>query len=57
MFLSDEEMPLKCSWATRPDGVLHAWIIELTLFRTQHEGREVTAGEKWIIRSDVCVRR
>jgi hypothetical protein len=22
-----------------------------------HEGREVTAGEKWIIRSDLCVRR
>ena len=22
-----------------------------------HEGREVTAGEKWVIRSDVCVRR
>ncbi|KAI5367386.1 Putative prolyl 4-hydroxylase, alpha subunit [Septoria linicola] len=22
-----------------------------------HEGREVTAGEKWVIRSDLCVRR
>ncbi|KAJ4386739.1 hypothetical protein N0V93_009637 [Gnomoniopsis smithogilvyi] len=22
-----------------------------------HEGREVTAGEKWIIRSDLCVRK
>ena len=22
-----------------------------------HQGREVTAGEKWIIRSDLCVRR
>ena len=22
-----------------------------------HEGRTVTAGEKWIIRSDLCVRR
>ncbi|CAL8577553.1 hypothetical protein XPA_003377 [Xanthoria parietina] len=22
-----------------------------------HEGKEVTAGEKWVIRSDVCVRR
>ena len=22
-----------------------------------HEGREVTAGEKWIIRSDLCVKR
>lgn len=22
-----------------------------------HEGREVTAGEKWIIRSDLCVLR
>ncbi|QIX00878.1 hypothetical protein AMS68_006395 [Peltaster fructicola] len=22
-----------------------------------HEGREVTAGEKWVIRSDICVRR
>jgi hypothetical protein len=22
-----------------------------------HEGREVTQGEKWVIRSDLCVRR
>ncbi len=22
-----------------------------------HEGREVTEGEKWIIRSDLCVKR
>ncbi|KAL9008886.1 MAG: hypothetical protein Q9173_006038, partial [Seirophora scorigena] len=22
-----------------------------------HEGREVTSGEKWVIRSDLCVRR
>lgn len=22
-----------------------------------HEGREVTAGEKWVIRSDICVKR
>ena len=22
-----------------------------------HEGREVTAGEKWIIRTDLCVGR
>lgn len=22
-----------------------------------HEGREVTAGEKWVIRTDLCVRR
>jgi hypothetical protein len=22
-----------------------------------HEGREVTAGEKWVIRSDLCVKR
>lgn len=22
-----------------------------------HEGREVTKGEKWVIRSDLCVRR
>lgn len=22
-----------------------------------HEGREVTEGEKWVIRSDLCVRR
>ena len=22
-----------------------------------HEGREVTSGEKWIIRSDLCVKR
>lgn len=22
-----------------------------------HEGREVREGEKWIIRSDLCVRR
>lgn len=22
-----------------------------------HEGREVLAGEKWVIRSDLCVRR
>ncbi|KAL9000513.1 MAG: hypothetical protein Q9169_000806 [Polycauliona sp. 2 TL-2023] len=22
-----------------------------------HEGREVTAGEKWVIRSDLCIRR
>lgn len=24
---------------------------------SQHEGREVTDGEKWVIRSDLCVRR
>jgi hypothetical protein len=23
----------------------------------QHEGREVLAGEKWILRTDLCVRR
>lgn len=22
-----------------------------------HEGREVTQGEKWVIRSDICVKR
>ncbi len=22
-----------------------------------HEGREVTSGEKWVIRSDLCVKR
>jgi hypothetical protein len=22
-----------------------------------HEGREVTAGEKWVLRSDLCVER
>ena len=22
-----------------------------------HEGKEVTEGEKWVIRSDLCVRR
>lgn len=22
-----------------------------------HEGKEVTEGEKWVIRSDVCVKR
>lgn len=22
-----------------------------------HEGREVTDGEKWIIRTDVCIKR
>ena len=22
-----------------------------------HEGREVTEGEKWVIRTDLCVRR
>ncbi len=22
-----------------------------------HEGREVMAGEKWVIRSDLCVKR
>jgi len=22
-----------------------------------HEGREVLEGEKWVIRSDLCVRR
>ena len=22
-----------------------------------HEGREVSAGEKWVIRSDLCVKR
>lgn len=22
-----------------------------------HEGKEVTAGEKWVIRSDLCVKR
>ena len=22
-----------------------------------HEGREVIAGEKWVIRSDLCVKR
>ncbi len=27
------------------------------LFAPQHEGREITAGEKWIIRTDLCVRR
>jgi hypothetical protein len=23
----------------------------------QHEGREVTAGEKWVLRTDLCVKR
>ena len=23
----------------------------------QHEGREVKAGEKWVIRTDLCVKR
>lgn len=23
----------------------------------QHEGREVTEGEKWVIRSDLCVKK
>ncbi|PHH74365.1 hypothetical protein CDD80_3126 [Ophiocordyceps camponoti-rufipedis] len=27
------------------------------LTRLQHEGREVTAGEKWVLRTDICVRR
>jgi hypothetical protein len=22
-----------------------------------HEGREVTAGEKWVIRTDLCIKR
>jgi hypothetical protein len=31
--------------------------LSLSLTGMQHEGREVTEGEKWVIRTDLCVRR
>jgi hypothetical protein len=31
--------------------------MESRLTALQHEGREVTDGEKWVIRTDLCVRK
>ncbi|KAI9163353.1 Prolyl 4-hydroxylase, alpha subunit [Paramyrothecium foliicola] len=34
------------------------WLVEgVQLTCMQHEGREVLAGEKWVLRTDLCVRR
>ena len=31
--------------------------LNIVCVAAQHEGREVKAGEKWVIRTDLCVKR
>lgn len=39
-------------------GIQLAYVLKHCMTNiAQHEGREVTAGEKWILRTDICVAR
>jgi hypothetical protein len=46
-----------------PPHLSYTWICTSTLLTVassstnQHEGRDVLDGEKWVIRTDLCVRR
>jgi len=39
-------------------GALHVYLVLIKGRDCMlHEGKEVTMGEKWVIRSDLCVKR
>lgn len=38
-------------------SISRSYGLQLTMEPKKHEGREVKAGEKWVIRSDLCIQR